>query len=103
MFRVPPRAVLVFALVLALAPAFARLSAAQGGLVGEPPAADCTGPAPTADEIVSALAADAGPADAAIFPFAGVAESDLPNGKPADPADVDAASAAVWAAIACLN
>jgi hypothetical protein len=79
-----------------------ELSGAETGWVGAPPPEDCRGEAATAEEIASAMAEPASEAEIA-FPLVVQTEAELPAGEPADEADIEAASAVTWEALACLN
>jgi hypothetical protein len=78
------------------------LSGAKTSWVGSPPPSDCTVEPLTVDAIVDAVSAPVA-AEEDAFPLTVPSETDLPKGTPADDAAVDAASARLWEAVACIN
>ena len=80
----------------------AQLSGAATAWIGTPPPADCIVAAASVDTIVDAVSAPAA-LDENAFPLTIPTEADLPRGELANPADVEATSAILWQAVACLN
>ncbi len=92
---------------LASVPALAQsdtsqLSGAATSWIGTPPPADCIAPAASVEAIVGPLTTPDAFSESA-FPLSIPAESDLPSGESADTEAVEAASATLWSAVACLN
>jgi hypothetical protein len=80
----------------------AATSGAATAWIGTPPPADCTGQQASVDMIVDALSTSAA-LDENALPLTIATEADLPPGDPASPAAVEATSAILWEAVACLN
>jgi hypothetical protein len=78
------------------------LSGAATSWVGTPPPADCTIEAPSVDAVVAPLTT-AYAVEESTFPLTVPTEADLPDGEPANEEQVEAASATLWEAVACLN
>lgn len=105
--RLVQAALLVVVWLVAAAPAFAQddrppLSGAATSWVGTPPPEDCTVEAPSVDAIVDPLTTPTA-FDEITFALTVPTEADLPEGEPAGEEAVEAASATVWEAVACLN
>lgn len=75
--------------------------AAQSEWTGEPTAADCTIEPQTAKEIADAIGTE--DVKEGSLPLVGTEEESLPKGEPATDDQIDAASEALWGAVACLN
>jgi hypothetical protein len=80
----------------------AQLSSAASAWIGTPPPADCIGPTASVDAIVDALSTTP-TLDGNALPLTIPTEADLPPGEPAGPVQVEATSAILWQAVACLN
>ena len=80
----------------------APLSGAETDWTGIPPAADCTAEPTTADDVIAALTAEVDE-DEVLFPLTIPAEEDLPEGDEIDDETLEAVSAVMWEAVACLN
>lgn len=80
----------------------APLSGAETDWSGIPPAEDCTVDPTTADDVIGALTAEVDE-DEVLFPLTIPAEEDLPEGDEVDDETLEAVSAAMWEAVACLN
>ena len=90
-----------------VAPAFAQddgplLSGAATSWVGTPPPEDCTVEAASVDSIVDPLTTPEALGQST-FPLTVPTEADLPEGEPANEGAIEAASATMWEAVACLN
>lgn len=97
----------VFLGLTVAAPAFAQddtppLSGAATSWVGTPPPEDCTVEVASVDSIVDPLTTPEAFEESTI-PLTVPAEADLPEGEPANEEVVEAASATLWEAVACLN
>lgn len=94
------RVVIAFLVVVALISASLPVKAAPSDWIGVPPPDDCAAEPVDASYLIDAIKGDAGQID---IPLIGLEEDELPSGDAVAEDVLDAASATIWNATACVN